>query len=275
MRRPFVLIVVSFLLFASDLARGEEAPATPSPSFSDCADAGAAEAEPRSDQFWYLILGVANEWPRFKESDREIDRDINRRFGAVLPRWNEPDTFSDWRDEGKLWDLQIGLGRSLSKRWAAFGVVGGIMGKVRTRNGYFPLGLPIHVNTTFERKIWFLATGADYYPWGKAELPDKSARRNPVARRLFAARPYVEAATGYLNVYAVGQVKIELPLVDSIAKIKHAEYYDLFYVSPRVGVDIPLTENNQVSFMTGYLFYNRHPDEFNGASFFITLKHRF
>jgi len=224
---------------------------------------------------WYLIVGISNVWPRLEESEHEINRDINSRMRLLLPRWNEPETFADWRDEMKLWDLQVGVGRHLAPKWSAFGVVGGIMGIARTRNGYFPLGLPIQVYTKFERKVWFLASGLDYYPWGKAEFPKESPRQNPIARRLFAAKPFVEAAGGYVNVYTVGQVKIELPFNYDLAKIKHAEYYDLFYVSPRLGVDIPLSENNQLSLMAGYLFFTRHPDEFSSATYYLTFKHRF
>ncbi|HOJ31925.1 MAG TPA: hypothetical protein PKY35_04710 [Candidatus Hydrogenedentes bacterium] len=242
-------------------------------ALNDQSETASGNAEAKSP--WYLILGVSNVYPGLRESEHEINRDINGRLGSLFPRWNKPETFSDWRDEMRLWDLQVGVGRHLSPRWSAFAIVGGIMGTARTRNGYFPLGFPIHIYTKFERKVWFLASGVDYYPWGKAEFPKESTHTNPITKRLFAAKPFLEAAGGYVNVYTVGQVKIELPFKEDLAKIKHAEYYDLFYLSPRLGVDIPLSEDNQLSLMAGYLFFTRHPDEYSGASFYITFKHRF
>ncbi len=227
-----------------------------------------------TNRYWYLLVGVANDWPRLHESEHEINRDVNRFFGSFVPRWHRPTTFKDWRDDLRLWDLHGGLARSLSNRWSVFLVTGGITGAVRTKNGYF-LGVPFEVHSKFERRVLFLSTGADYYPWGKASLPETAERNQGLKQRLFAAKPYLQMALGYSNVYAVGQVKVSLPWVGSVAKGKHAEYYDLFFLSPRLGVDIPLNEKDTLSLMAGYLFYTRHPDEFNGPSFFITYKRKF
>jgi len=78
-----------------------------------------------------------------------------------------------------------------------------------------------------------------------------------------------------VNLYAVGQTKMALPFLGDIAKVKHAEYYDLFYLSPRVGVDIPLNDTDHVGLMFGYLFFLQHPDEYNAKSYYIMYKHRF
>jgi len=147
----------------------------------------------RKDKYWYLILGVANVWPRLDESESEINRDINGLFGNVFPRWHNPTTFKDWRDDLMLWDIHIGLGRSLSDHWSLFTTVGAIRGTARTKNDYWTLGFPLEVYTKFERKVWFIAAGADYYPWGKASLEDATKGRNALTRRLYAARPYLEA----------------------------------------------------------------------------------
>ena len=231
-------------------------------------------ADERKDQYWYLIVGVANVWPRLEESSAEIDRDINGLFRPLLPRWNEPTTFADWRDWGKLWDVHLGIGRSLSDKWSVFATFGGIAGTVRTRNDYYPLGIPAEVYTKFERKVWFVSAGVDYYPWGKASL-DKATKGNHwITKRLFASRPYLEAGAGYVNVYTVGQVKVSVPLLDDIAKVKHAEYYDLFYLSPRIGLDVPLTDRTTLALMGGYLFFLQHPDEYSSQSYYILFKHR-
>ena len=233
------------------------------------------EKQERRDQYWYLIAGVANVWPLLKESEAEINRDIDGLFGNVLPRWNEPKTFKDMRDDFMLWDIHLGLGRSLSEKWSIFSTAGAIQGVAPTKNDYFPLGLPIEVYTKFERKVWFVSAGVDYYPWRKPWISEKGKGNNGLTKRLFAARPYVEGGMGYVNIYTVGQSKIALPFFGDIAKVKHAEYYDLFYLSPRLGVDIPLTNKTHLSLMGGYLFFTSHPDEYNSQSYYILFKHKF
>jgi hypothetical protein len=51
--------------------------------------------------------------------------------------------------------------------------------------------------------------------------------------------------------------------------------YDVFYLSPRLGVDIPMDEANTVSLVGGYLFFNDHGREFDNASFYMLYKHKF
>lgn len=229
----------------------------------------------RRDRYWYLIAGVANVWPRLEESTAEIDRDINNLFGPLLPRWEEPDTFADWRDKFMLWDVHLGAGYSFNDHWSAFSTAGFIAGTARTENVYFPIGLPTNIKVKFHRKVWFVSAGLDYYPWGKPDPIEESPGQTWLTRRLFAARPFVEAGGGYVNIYTIGQVKVAIPLLGDLAKVKHAEYYDLFYLSPRVGVDIPITDDTHLSTMAGYLFFMQHPDEFSTWSFYFLIKHRF
>jgi hypothetical protein len=225
-----------------------------------------------SDQYWYLIVGPANVWPRLEESSSEIDRDINGLLGNLIPGYNKPTTFADWRDSVMLWDIHTGIGRSLSDKWSVFSTAGIIFGTIDNEDSYlFPV--PMDVQIKFHRKVWFLSAGVDYHPWGKARmLPENEG--TALTRRLRGARPYFEAGVGYVNVYTVGQVRINVPLFGDIGKIKHAEYYDLFYISPRVGVDIPISERTTGSLQVGYLFFTSHPDEFDSLSLYFLVKHR-
>lgn len=225
----------------------------------------------RSDRYWYLIIGPANVHPRLEESTSEIDRDINGLFGSLLPKWEKPDTFATWRDRFWLWDVHMGVGYSLNDKWSLFSTAGFIMGDAKTDNKY--MGGLLGIEAKFHRKVWFVSAGFDYYPWGKPDYAD-ATEGNALMRRLRAGKPYFEAGVGYVNLYGVGQSKIALPLIGDIAKVKHAEYYDLFYLSPRIGYDVPVSERGSVSLMAGYLFFMQHPDEFSSWSFYFLYKHR-
>ena len=98
------------------------------------------------------------------------------------------------------------------------------------------------------RSVWFVTAGVDYFPWGKPELPESREGRNPVALRLAAARPYFEGALGYVNLKGVAKVDIHLPKLESVFHYQDKARYDLIYWSPRLGVEIPITRDNSVSF---------------------------
>ncbi len=258
---------------AADKQAGTEANSdnTPKePEFKPLTDPNETPKQ-RTDRYWYLIAGVANVWPRLSESKHEIDRDINGLYGNLLPNWEEPATFSDWRDQFMLWDLHLGVGRSLNEKWSVFSTVGFIMGTVRTYNDY--LANLLDVNVKFHRKVQFISAGVDYYPWGKSSFDDVEGD-GWLLNRIRAGKPYLEGGIGYVHIYTVGQVIMELPVLNDFAKVKHAEYYDLIYLSPRIGYDIPVSENGTLSLTAGYLFFDRHGAEFNTASYYVLYKHR-
>lgn len=268
---PF-LVILSIIFTAVTPSWGETSPTETGTEALEAAGPGKLDANP--DKYWYWMVGLANVYPRLRESTSEIDRDINGLFGNLLPRWKEPTTFADWRGDGKLWDVHLGVGRSFNDKWSWFSTVGIIEGTARTDNEYYPLLIPMDVNVKFHRRVWFISTGVDYYPWGKPHIED-APDGHWLMRRLRASKPYVEAAGGYVNVYTIGQVRVGLPLIGDVAKVKHAEYYDLFYVSPRIGIDIPIDEKSSLAFQAGYLFFTAQPDEFDTASYYVFYKHRF
>ena len=152
-----VLIVALFAGAAS--SHGESSDNAASIGNSD-SDAVRSLDEERSK--WFFVFGAANVQPRLKASGKQIDEQINGIFGAVLPRWEEPRTFRDWRDEFRLWDLHVGLGRELSPKWVWMSTVGGSIGTVRNEDRYYPLGVPAMFNVDSSRKIWFASTGMHY-----------------------------------------------------------------------------------------------------------------
>ncbi len=263
----FVLVIAAATISDAGIAAAKDA------EVPDPGEHEVLQLEDTRDQHWYLIVALANVWPRLEESEAQIDRDVNDLLGNLLPRWDEPTTFRDWRDDLKLWDIQIGLGRSLNDRWSVFVTAGGIAGSVTTENAYRPLLFPLHIRSKFRRKVWFASAGVDYYPWTKVDY-DPNARGNWFTRRIRAARPYVQAATGYVHVRTEGEVRFRAPVLGNLAKVTIDRKYDLCYLSPRIGLDIPVTERGNFALMAGYLFFMQHPREFDTASFYFMYKHR-
>lgn len=223
---------------------------------------------------WQWFFVAANLYPRLDESESKIDRLINGRLGALFPRWEEPRTFGDWRDDGQLWDFQVGIGRDINPEWNWYVSVGGTYGKQENTNWYMPLGIPLGFEIDFQRWLWFVSSGVDWYFLGPPELASKAAHPNPLMRRLAGTKPYAEFAVGYINLHASCRTTPELPFRSLFTYNDHARY-DLFYWSPRVGIDIPLTERDSVSFAVGYLFFTNHPTEFNNVSIYTIYRHRF
>jgi hypothetical protein len=222
---------------------------------------------------WYLLLGIANVHPRLDETEDRINVLINGALGSLFPRWERPETFADWRDDFKLWDFHLGIARDLSPKWTWFTTAGAIAGYIPNSKLYFPLGIPVVIHADFSRKTWFVSTGVDYYPNGKPLWVEKEGD-NPFRISLSGARPYFEAAIGYVYMDALGQVKLDLPKVTTLFTYDDQRYHDLFYVSPRVGLDIPVGENSTVALQGGYLFFKDHSDEYNTWSWYMFYRHK-
>ena len=252
-----------------------ESTASEEPSALSQEQAAPDEPDEKPAKSWFLTMGAANVQARLKESETRIEKLIKQPLGALLPRWKDPVTFKDWGNDGKLWDLHLGIGRDLSPKWAWYIATGGISGTIKNKETYYPLVIPTDLHITFKRRVMFLYTGVDYYPWGKPDLGPRKEGENAFARRLKAARPYIEGATGYVNIRTEADVEAKIPVLGRLLCYPEVYHYDVFYLSPRLGVDIPMDEANTVSLVGGYLFFNDHGREFDNASFYMLYKHKF
>lgn len=260
------------LILLMGLAAAEE---TSKPEMGDGAASSNEGTDDGQKKKWQVFFSAANIWPKLDESEGKIDKLINNGLGRLFPRWEEPETFKDWRDDFKLWDLQLGVGREINPHLAWYAIVGGVRGYQPNSGRYLLLGVPVKVNANFERTVFCAGVGLDYYPWGQPTLSESSAGENPIWRRLREAKPYFEAATGYVDVKGRASASIERPLLGKIIRYTDKARYDLFYVSPRVGIDIPLSKRNSISFSAGPLKFTSHQREFDNLSFYTTLRHRF
>ena len=223
---------------------------------------------PVKDQFWFI--GTSNYHLLLRESEAQIDRQLDTPFGLLLPTWKRPTTFKDWSDDFILWDLWGGYGRDLSPQfsWAIYG--GGGAGTVPNRHHYYPLGLPLEMEMDFTRLSLMAGTSISWYPFGRPEKRDGGFFKN-----LSAARPMFEANIGYSHQVSQAEVTFRLPLLGKVARIKDEKVYDMAWTSPRAGVEIPLTEDTSFNMLGGYLFFSDHSSEYNGTLLEFFIRHRF
>jgi hypothetical protein len=219
-----------------------------------------------------MYWGAANLHSDLKESEAKIDRELNGTLGMLIPTWKKPITLKDWSDEFRLWDAHVGVGRDLSPKWAWFLGTGGTTGTLKNDDPYvFPL--PLRVQADFTRTLKFVVTGLNWYPWGKPHL-QREPGGNRLLESLRATRPFLELATSYMRLKTVADVRVSTVGARLFKKYEECDY-NLFHISPRVGIETPLGKKDSIAVEMGYLFFNRHPSEFNNFSIYVFHRHRF
>lgn len=237
-----------------------------------------AAAEESAETFvpqWQIFFAAANVQPKLDESEGKIDRLINNGIGRLFPRWDEPTTFKDWQHDMKLWDFQIGVGRDISPKLTWYVSAGGTYGLQPNNDWYFLYVLPVDVEVDFERSLWFIGTGIDYYFLGRPELAPAEEGKGYLSRMFSGTRPYLEAATGYVNIKCSANTNFNLPFKDGFIHYQDKARYDLIYVSPRIGVEMPVSQKDSVALAVGPLFFTSHTEEFNNVSIYTVYRHKF
>lgn len=272
--RGLVLSLLS--LVTAGMALADEQPETSS-TVDDNGEDVAVRAMDEEEELsnWFLFLAASNLHPKLDETEDLIEKLINNGLGSVCPRWEDPETFSDWRDEFRLWEVMAGVGYHLSPKWAWYIATGFVRGTTQKETNMFPLFLPVKTEVEFTRSVIFITSGLDYYPWGKSVLPPKREGESRIMRRLRGARPYGELATGYVHIRTKAPVTIANLGGENLIRYNKTAVYDMTYLSPRLGVDFPLTDRDTFAFQAGYLFFDKHKDEYNNASYYFIYKHRF
>lgn len=220
------------------------------------------------NQYWFI--GTSNYHLLLHESEDQINRQLNRPFGRIFRTWHRPTTFRDWSDSYLLWDLWAGYGRDLSERFSWGIYAGGGYGKIPNSNRYHPLGISFRVQADFSRISFMAGNGITFHPWGRPVY-----REGGLWKNIKASRPMTEMNIGYAYQIAIGSVKIHVPIFDQIARIREEKKYHLFWISPRIGIETPLTKNNTLNTLVGYNIFTTHGSEFNGYIFEFFIRHRF
>ncbi len=239
---------------------------------ADSAKAGApaeeAVKEKPKDQYWFV--GTSNYHLLLHESEDQINKQLNRPFGHLFRTWHRPTTFRDWSDSYLLWDMWGGYGHDLSKHfsWGIYG--GGGYGKIQNNNRYHPLGISFRVQADFSRISFMAGNGITWHPWGRPEY-----QKGGLWKNIKASKPMAEMNIGYAYQIAIGNVKLHVPLFDQLVRIRDEKKYHLFWISPRIGIETPLTKNNTLNSLLGYNIFTTHGSEFNGYIFEFFIRHRF
>ena len=215
---------------------------------------------------WFWFVGTSNYHLRLRTSEDQIDRMLNRPLGLLLPRWQEPTTFKDWSDDWRIWDLWAGIGRDINQHtsWSIY--AGGGAGTIRNRSVY----LPLTVDADFTRRSILAGSSITYYPFGKPSKLERGLRAS-----LYGTRPMAEFNLGYTHQTVIGDVGLSMPLAGRIVRVYDKEQHHLFWVSPRLGIEIPISEKNSLNILGGYLFFHEQSDEFNGILLQAFIRRRF
>ena len=227
-----------------------------------------AEKAFEKKSFWFLV--TTNYHLRLEESENQVDQMLNNTLGKLLPRWERPRTFKNWCEEMRVWDTSAGYGRDINAKssWSVYG--GGGYGTVQNSDGYFPLGVPMHLSVDFTRLSLFVGSSVSYYPWGRPEKLGKGWRKS-----LAGTRPVGEMNIGYNHQMSVGDVKVYVAPFGRVAHIEQKDQYHLLWASPRLGFETPLTENYSLNVLGGYVVFLEHGPEFNGFLLEFLLRRRF
>jgi len=70
-------------------------------------------------------------------------------------------------------------------------------------------------------------------------------------------------------------VKIDLPLTSFDPRIVQKQRTRPVYISPRIGVDVPLTEQDDLVLAAGYLFFCEDGADLDNWSYYVMYKHKF
>ncbi|HOC67366.1 MAG TPA: hypothetical protein PKO23_01035 [Candidatus Hydrogenedentes bacterium] len=232
-----------------------------------------AQEQAAYDKHWYFGVGGTNYHPRLRESEGQIQRELNGLFDW-MPRWKKPTTFADWRDDFMLWDFVAGFGRDLTPKTNWMLWFGGAAGSMTSRERY---GL-ISTKINFKRSSLFLAPELFYYPLGKVDYGsiDGTHGLQRVRAALANAKPYLSLVTGFTFVKAEADVKFKAPALGTLFRQEQSENHYMYTVSPRVGLTMPIGKNTSLNPVFIYLFNGpNHSTEYNGWALSFTVRWQF
>lgn len=256
------------------LAMAEEAVVDPSGKSGEQSGMEPTVGRGTWENRWNISYGASNIHPGLMESEQLVEERMNGILGRIMPGYTRPVTFRTWEEDLKTWDFHVGFGRDINSRfsWFVNGTVSA--GYIDNEKTYYPLFVPVDTHIRFNRTVAGVIFGADYYPFGKPKLPPKGPV-HPAIRALRASRPFIKFAVS--PVYVAGTGEAELRLAGRLGLIKEGveQNHKLFYYTPRVGVEVPITPDDSLLLDTGYLFFTTHEEEYNGWSFYIAHRHKF
>jgi len=239
---------------AAQAAAQESAKEQPAPESAKTSD---EEKEWENRWFWFVCS--TNYHNRLTTSERQIDKQINGLFGTIFPNWEGVTTFQDWRDNWFMWDLSAGVGRDINPHlaWTVYGVAG--TGTIRNRDDYHLLLVPVGMKVNFIRTSLSLGASLRWWPWERAHRDGKG-----LWSIIKGVRPVTEMNVGYSREISTADVRASVPVVGDLLHIKQTQTYNLGWLSPRAGIEIPLSDKYSINVLGGYLWFNNAQNDFDG-----------
>lgn len=222
---------------------------------------------------WYVAIGFSNYYPGLRESEAKINKQLNAPLG-IIPGWEKPTTFADWRDRSLLWDATIGAGRDLSPKLTLMFWTGGAAGTIKSKARYGFLSTDIR----FTRISTFLTPELFWYPHGKIDYDalDNLKGGQRIRTALASIKPFLSFASGYTFVRAKADARLQLPLVGTFFRRKESEDHHMYMVSPRLGLEMPLGKRTSLTMSGIYYFFGpNHSREYNGPCFSFSIRRQF
>ena len=265
----FLLFLACGMVWATDT----KPPVAAASENSGTAGKDSASTKDAWENHWFLKWGPADVHAELKESESEIDKQLNHPFSLLIPDWSKPRTFKDLSNDFELRDMHLAVGRDINPKWSWYVDVGGILGEVKNKENYM-LPLPLNVKLDFGRKVWFVAVGVDYYPWGKPVF-ERDPTRNAILDALRSSRPFFEGTIGHVDAHESAKARFQLQHTSLALTQEQNIHHAVEYISPRIGVETPLGKNDSFILEVGYLFFDHHPSDFNNLSIYFLHSHRF
>jgi len=276
-----IALTVSGLLGASALCvaaappiESPEEPPNPIAAVSDTVALGAAsenEAQAKKDdevRDWFLALSFANAYPEL-ESEELLNKYFNIPMRIIAPGYDDVTTFGDLRDWHLLWAPNLGIGRILSKRWAAFLLLGYATGPVKTKADDPSIFLfPLHTHVEIKRAAFVATPGVDFFPLGMVE----QRKYHGLKDRLRASKPMLGARATWTYASYDAKIQVGFKPFRNLVNVKVSDGWNIWGLNLNAGVDLPLTQRNQLNVNAGHSFFADQHHDFDGHIFSVTWK---
>lgn len=210
--------------------------------------------KPEFQKQWYFIVGMNQLYPSLDESEASLD--LLQMVGI------DPRSFKDMKDEGTLIDVWVQVGRDINEKWTWLVSTGGAYKEIKNHYEFACIDLDVDL----VRGEFFVTPEIRYHPFGKPNLElDQDTKRSfakQVKDSITHARPWVGLAAGITYEKAKGSAVVSGPFGHSLTLQSEDHDHIFAQISPRAGIDFPLTETVFATFALQYY----HPIAIPGIS---------
>jgi len=208
------------------------------------------ENSERSDNASWSV-NYLSYFPKLEDSERKIDK-IEKVESKLFPSWDKLETFSDWRDDGRLGNLCLAYNKPINDKlnWYTNLYLG--YGEIENSQNYRFLRQDID----FMRFAVSPGVGLDYYPMGRTN--SEKVHGNSLLERakwsVRNAKPRFSAGAGYGYQETSAILSATGPLGLINLRYEEKDHERLVFLYPQFSVDFPLNDSSTFSLGAGKLF---------------------